>query len=65
MRPIFEPEGMAALTTVPLIAAKGDNLRLDTDIGSILGYILLGMIVGLLARGDVAAGCVIVGAKGH
>ena len=50
MRPIFEPEGMAALTTVPLIAAKGDNLRLDTDIGSILGYILVGMIVGLLAR---------------
>lgn len=50
MRPIFEPEGMAALTTVPLIAAKSDNLRLDTDIGSILGYILVGMIVGLLAR---------------
>jgi uncharacterized membrane protein YeaQ/YmgE (transglycosylase-associated protein family) len=35
---------------VPLIAAKGDNLRLDTDIGSILGYILVGLIVGLLAR---------------
>jgi uncharacterized membrane protein YeaQ/YmgE (transglycosylase-associated protein family) len=50
MRPIFGPEGMAALATVPLIAAKGDNLRLDTDIGSILGYILVGMIVGLLAR---------------
>ena len=50
MRPIFEPEGMAALATLPLIAAKGDNLRLDTDIGSILGYILVGMIVGLLAR---------------
>jgi uncharacterized membrane protein YeaQ/YmgE (transglycosylase-associated protein family) len=50
MRPIFEPEGIAALATVPLIAAKGDNLRLDTDIGSILGYILVGMIVGLLAR---------------
>ncbi len=51
MRPIFEPEGMgAALAAVPLIAAKGDNLRLDTDIGSILGYILVGMIVGLLAR---------------
>ena len=30
--------------------AKGDNLRLDTDIGSILGYILVGLIVGLLAR---------------
>jgi uncharacterized membrane protein YeaQ/YmgE (transglycosylase-associated protein family) len=39
-----------ALAAVPLIAAKGDNLRLDTDIGSILGYILVGLIVGLLAR---------------
>ena len=51
MRPVLEPERMgAALVAVPLIAAKGDNLRLDTDIGSILGYILVGMIVGLLAR---------------
>jgi uncharacterized membrane protein YeaQ/YmgE (transglycosylase-associated protein family) len=51
MRPNLEPEGMgAALVAVPLIAAKGDNLRLDTDIGSILGYILVGLIVGLLAR---------------
>jgi uncharacterized membrane protein YeaQ/YmgE (transglycosylase-associated protein family) len=50
MRPILEPEGMgAALAAAPLIAAKG-NLRLDTDIGSILGYILVGLIVGLLAR---------------
>jgi hypothetical protein len=32
----------AALAAVPLIAAKGDNLSLDTDIGSILGYILVG-----------------------
>jgi uncharacterized membrane protein YeaQ/YmgE (transglycosylase-associated protein family) len=51
MRPVFEPEGMgAALAAVPLIAARGDNFRLDTDIGSILGYILVGLIVGLLAR---------------
>jgi uncharacterized membrane protein YeaQ/YmgE (transglycosylase-associated protein family) len=51
MRPILESEGMgAALVAVPLVAAKGDNLRLDTDIGSILGYILVGLIVGLLAR---------------
>ena len=51
MRPILESEGMgAALGAVPLVAAKGDNLRLDTDIGSILGYILVGLIVGLLAR---------------
>jgi uncharacterized membrane protein YeaQ/YmgE (transglycosylase-associated protein family) len=32
------------------IAAKGDAIRLDTDIGSILGYIVVGMVVGLLAR---------------
>jgi uncharacterized membrane protein YeaQ/YmgE (transglycosylase-associated protein family) len=40
----------AALAAVPLVAARGDNIRLDTDIGSILGYILVGLIVGLLAR---------------
>jgi uncharacterized membrane protein YeaQ/YmgE (transglycosylase-associated protein family) len=40
----------AAFVAVPLIAAKGDHLRLDTDIGSILGYILVGLIVGLVAR---------------
>jgi len=32
------------------IAAKGDAIRLDTDIGSILGYIVVGLVVGLLAR---------------
>jgi uncharacterized membrane protein YeaQ/YmgE (transglycosylase-associated protein family) len=51
MRPVREREGMAAaFAAVPLIAAKGDNLRIDIDIGSILGYILIGLIVGLLAR---------------
>ena len=51
MRPVREPERMtAALAAVPLVAARGDNFRLDTDIGSILGYILVGLIVGLLAR---------------
>jgi len=51
MRPVRETEGMAAaLAAVPLVAARGDNIRLDTDIGSILGYILVGLIVGLLAR---------------
>jgi len=51
MRPVREPEGVAAaLAAVPLVAAKGDTFRLDTDIGSILGYILVGLIVGLLAR---------------
>lgn len=47
----MRPESMgAALAAVPLIAAKGDTIRLDTDIGSILGYILVGLVVGLLAR---------------
>src|SRR6266511_2678342 len=51
MRPIREPDGMAAaLVAVPLVAAKGDSIRLDADIGSILGYVLVGLIVGLLAR---------------
>jgi uncharacterized membrane protein YeaQ/YmgE (transglycosylase-associated protein family) len=51
MRPVRETEGMAAaLAAVPLVAARGDTIRLDTDIGSILGYILVGLIVGLLAR---------------
>ena len=37
MRSVREPEGMAAaLAAVPLVAAKADTLRLDTDIGSIL-----------------------------
>ena len=39
-----------SVSTVGGFAAKGDILRLDTDIGSILGYILVGLIVGLLAR---------------
>jgi uncharacterized membrane protein YeaQ/YmgE (transglycosylase-associated protein family) len=39
-----------ALAALPLIAAKGDAIRLNTDIGSILGYVLVGLIVGVLAR---------------
>ena len=51
MRRIREPDGMAAaLVAVPLVAAKGDSIRLDADIGSILGYVIVGLIVGLLAR---------------
>lgn len=47
----MRPETMGAvMAAVPLIAGKGDTLRLDIDIGSILGYILVGLIVGLLAR---------------
>ena len=40
----------AALAAVAPNAAKGDAIRLDTDIGSILGYIVVGLVVGLLAR---------------
>ena len=39
-----------ALAAIAPVAAKGDAIRLDTDIGSILGYIVVGLIVGLLAR---------------
>ena len=47
MRPEAAALGIASL---PLIAAKGDAIKLNTDIGSILGYILVGLIVGVLAR---------------
>ena len=39
-----------AIASLPWIAAKGDGIRFDTDIGSILGYVVVGLIVGLLAR---------------
>ena len=39
-----------ALAAIAPVAAKGDAIRLDTDIGSILGYIVVGLVVGLLAR---------------
>ena len=38
------------IASLPLVAAKGDAIRLDTDIGSILGYVVVGLIVGVLAR---------------
>jgi uncharacterized membrane protein YeaQ/YmgE (transglycosylase-associated protein family) len=41
---------VAALTFTPVLAAKGDSIRIDTDIGSILGYVVIGLIVGVLAR---------------
>ena len=47
MRP--EPAGLG-IASLALIAAKGDAIRLDTDIGSILGYVVVGLIVGVLAR---------------
>jgi len=47
MRPENTGAGLAAMAP---IAAKGDSIRLDTDIGSILGFIVVGVIVGPLAR---------------
>jgi uncharacterized membrane protein YeaQ/YmgE (transglycosylase-associated protein family) len=47
----MRPEAaVVAVASLPLIAAKGDAIRLDTDIGSILGYVMVGLIVGVLAR---------------
>ena len=40
----------AASAAVPLVAARDDSIRLDTDVGSILGFIVVGLVVGLLAR---------------
>lgn len=35
---------------VPVLVAQGDRGRLDLDIPSLLGYILIGLVVGVLAR---------------
>lgn len=35
---------------VPLLAQNGDRIRLDLDISSILTYIVIGLIVGVVAR---------------
>ncbi|MEX2203157.1 MAG: GlsB/YeaQ/YmgE family stress response membrane protein [Actinomycetota bacterium] len=40
----------APLAFVPLLAQNGDRIRLDLDISSILTYIVIGLIVGVLAR---------------
>jgi uncharacterized membrane protein YeaQ/YmgE (transglycosylase-associated protein family) len=40
----------ASLSLAPMVAADGDRIRIDLDVTSILGYILIGLIVGLLAR---------------
>jgi uncharacterized membrane protein YeaQ/YmgE (transglycosylase-associated protein family) len=38
-----------ALSLIPLIAAR-DRVTFDVDVGSIVGYILIGLVVGILAR---------------
>jgi uncharacterized membrane protein YeaQ/YmgE (transglycosylase-associated protein family) len=39
---------LAGLAALPLVAQRGD--RGDIDIGSILGYIVIGAIIGIIAR---------------
>ena len=39
---------LAGLAALPLVAPRGD--RGDIDIGSILGYIVIGAIIGIVAR---------------
>ena len=47
----MRPEAAAlAIASLPLIAARGDAIRPDTDISSIIGYVVVGLIVGVLAR---------------
>ena len=44
-------EGIAgALAIVPMVIAQNGRNDVDVDVGSILGYILVGLVVGLLAR---------------
>ena len=44
-------EFAGALAVAPLVLAQNDDrIRIDFDLGSILGYILVGLVVGLLAR---------------
>jgi uncharacterized membrane protein YeaQ/YmgE (transglycosylase-associated protein family) len=42
-----------AYAVAPVVVAQGDRLRVDLDIASLLGYILIGLVVGLLARAIV------------
>lgn len=39
-----------SVSLAPAVAQGGDRIRVDLDISSILGYILIGLVVGLLAR---------------
>lgn len=40
----------AAVALAPVVVAKGDTVRLHLDPASILGYVLVGLVVGLVAR---------------
>lgn len=40
----------AAYALAPVLAQNGDRIRFDVDISSLLIYVLIGLVVGLLAR---------------
>lgn len=40
----------ATLVAPALVAQQGDRIRVDLDLSSLLGYVLIGLVVGLLAR---------------
>ena len=47
----MRPEAaVVAIAFAPVLAAKGDKIRIDTDIASIVGYVVVGLIVGVGAR---------------
>jgi uncharacterized membrane protein YeaQ/YmgE (transglycosylase-associated protein family) len=35
---------------VPVLAQNGDRIRFDVDVSSLLTYVLIGLVVGLVAR---------------
>lgn len=43
-------ETTAFLAVVPAVLARDDTVRIQLDLSSILGYILIGLVVGLIAR---------------
>jgi uncharacterized membrane protein YeaQ/YmgE (transglycosylase-associated protein family) len=43
-------ETVAASLLIAPMVAQGDRIRIDLDVSSLLGYILIGLVVGLLAR---------------
>src|SRR5688500_7720043 len=40
----------AAFAVAPLLAQNGDRIKFDVDVSSLLTYVLIGLVVGLLAR---------------
>lgn len=40
----------AAYAFAPVLAQNGDRIRFDVDVSSLLTYVLIGLVVGLLAR---------------